>query len=70
MFKDKTKTAYQIVAITEMKNNKYVLKDTTQPTKGSLLSELHIYLTESFWVRAEDTTELLQLSGWINMLFL
>lgn len=68
--KDETKTAYQIIAITELKNNKYVLKDITQPPKRSLLSELHIYLTESSLVRLEDTTELTQLNVWINMLFL
>lgn len=68
--KDKTKTPYQIAAITEIKNNKYVLKDITQPTKRSLLSELHIYLTKSSLVRPEDTRELIQLSIWINTLFL
>jgi len=36
-FKGKNKIAYQTQAIIELKNNKYILKDTTQPTRRSLL---------------------------------
>lgn len=38
------------------------MKDVTQPTKRSLLSELRIYLEESSLVRSEDIRELIQLS--------